>query len=85
MPIAQSYSFSDENVVFNSKFYNTTRNDIYRDTYEQEMEDSSVFWYTIFSEYNETAYEKHRDEMNNWDKVSRYLFLNSEYTYRVSH
>ena len=52
--MGQSYSFINGQVTFTSKFYDTNIVDVWR-RYEQNMNQSSVFWGTIFAERNVSA------------------------------
>ena len=47
--IDQSFSFHLGEAYFNSRFYDTNIVHIYRDIYDQDMSQSSVYFFTIFS------------------------------------
>ena len=47
--IDQSFSFHKGEAYFNSRFYDTNIAHIFRDIFDQDMSQSSVYFYTIFS------------------------------------
>ena len=47
--IDQSFSFHAGDAYFNSRFYDTNIAHIFRDIFDQDMSQSSVYFYTIFS------------------------------------
>ena len=61
--MGQSYSFQDGNVVFSSRFYDTNQVDIW-ERYEENMNQSSVWWGTVYADQNLTAKETESSNMN---------------------
>jgi len=61
--MGQSYSFHKGSVTFTSQFYDTNMVDIWL-SYEENMNQSSVWWGTVFAQQNRTAMEKEHDNMN---------------------
>ena len=47
--IDQSFSFHLGEAYFNSRFYDTNIVHIFKDIYDQDMSQSSVYFFTIFS------------------------------------
>ena len=60
--MGQGYSFQNGNVVFSNSFYDTNQVDIW-ERYEENMNQSSVWWDTVFSERNITAMAKEQENM----------------------
>jgi len=54
MEMGQSYSFHEGDVRFTSKFYDTNMVQIWLD-YEENMNQSSIWWGTIYAERNRSA------------------------------
>ena len=52
--MGQSYSFHEGDVRFTSKFYDTNMVQIWLD-YEENMNQSSIWWGTIYAERNRSA------------------------------
>ena len=61
--MGQGYSFQDGRVVFSNSYYDTNQNDIWQ-SYHENMNQSSVYWGTVFAEQNMTAKEREHDNMN---------------------
>jgi len=60
--MGQGYSFHSGEVTFTSQFYDTNMVDIWR-SYEENMNQSSVWWGTVFAKQNRTAMDREHDNM----------------------
>ena len=69
--LAQSFHFHDEKAFFTSRFYDTNKNDYFK-YMNQSMEKSSVYYWTVYSNYSEEAisqYNAYRSENEETVKV----------------
>ena len=62
MEMGQAYTFHEGEVTFTSKFYDTNMVDVWLD-YEENMNQSSIWWWTIYAERNLTAIDKESSNM----------------------
>ena len=62
MEMGQAYTFHQGEVTFTSKFYDTNMVDIWLD-YQENMNQSSIWWYTIYADRNLTAIGQESDNM----------------------
>ena len=69
MEMGQSYSFHEGDVRFTSKFYDTNMVQIWLD-YEENMNQSSIWWGTIYAERNRSAMDLEGDNMYGHDRPS---------------
>ena len=88
--IDQSFSFHDGQAYFSSRFYDTNIARIFKDIYDQDMHESSVYFGTILGRQNDTAKDLMNEEMHagnraprvsavSWWTVGSKVFAMSEY------
>ena len=61
--MGQSYSFINGQVTFTSQFYDTNTVDVWL-KYEENMNQSSVFWGTVYAKRNLTAMAAENDNLH---------------------
>ena len=67
--MGQSYHFHRGEVTFSNQFYNTNNVDIWR-SYDEDMNQSSVWWGTVYAERNLTALMKENENSHRPGKHS---------------
>ena len=65
--MGQSYTFSNGQVTFSNKFYNTSAVDVWK-SYGANMNISSIWWGTTYAAENQSAIEHESAAMHNPDK-----------------
>ena len=61
--IDQSFSFHNGQAYFSSQFYDSNIARIFRDIYNEDMHESSIYWETILGRQNDTAIDLMVEEM----------------------
>jgi len=60
--MGQSYSFHNGGVTFSSQYYDSNMHRIW-EKYQEDMNQSSVWWGCIYAKHNNTAYDRESDDL----------------------